>query len=229
MATYVLLHGGWAGGWMWREVATLLQQAGHQAFTPTLTGLGERVHLVNPDVDLNTHIQDVKNVLFYEDLSDVILVGYSGSGAVATGVAELAADRIAHLVYLDALILQDGQSVADIAGPEMMGFLEEAALAHGDGWLIPPDPSNSPRHTAQPLKPFQQPLSISNPDAALLPHTFILCKRGAEDVGALHAPVAQAAKRLKADDSWGYQEIDTGHMPMWTHPQELTELLLQFS
>ena len=227
MATYVLIHGSWAGGWQWREVATSLQQAGQQAFTPTLTGLGERVHLANPDIDLNTHIQDVVNLLIYEDLSEVVLVGYSSSGLVASGVAEIAAERIAHLVYLDALVAQNGQSAADLAGPEVMGFLEEAAQAYGDGWRIPPDPSDSSRHTAQPLKPLQQPVSISNPDAAKLPRTFIFCKKGMEDIGPLHIPIARAAEMAKAEKGWQYRELDSGHMPMWTHPQELTELLLE--
>lgn len=229
MSNYVLIHGGWAGGWMWREVADYLRQAGHQVFTPTLTGLGERVHLARPDIDLNTHIQDVLNVLIYEDLWEVNLVGYSGGGMVATGVAELAADRIAHLIYLDALVPQDGQSVADLAGPDVMSFLEEAAQAGGDGWKIPTFPDDGPRHTAQPLKPFQQPVSVVNPDAAELPRTFILCTKGMEDVGDLHLPVAKAAEMAKADDHWQYYEIDTGHMPMWTHPRELTDLFLELA
>jgi len=229
MSTFVLTHGSWAGGWMWREVATNLQQAGNQVFTPTLTGLGERVHLASPDIDLKTHIQDVLNVLIYEDLWDVNLVGYSSGGMVATGVAELAPDRIAHLIYLDALVPQDGQSVADLAGPELMAFLEGVAQEGGDGWQIPTFPDATPQHTAQPLKPFQQPVSVTNPDAGELPRTFILCTRGMEDVGDLHIPVARAAEMAAADDRWKYLEIDTGHMPMWTHPKELTELLLELA
>ena len=116
MATFVLVHGGWAGGWQWREVAGLLRAAGHEVFTPTLTGLGERVHLANPDIGLDTHIQDILMVLEYEELRDVILVGYSYSGMVITGVAELAPERISQLIYLDAFVPQDGQSMLDNAG-----------------------------------------------------------------------------------------------------------------
>ena len=105
MATYVLCQGGWAGGWQWREVATLLRAAGHEVYTPTFTGLGERVHLAHPEIDLHTHIEDILMVLHYEDLHGVILVGYSGSGPVISGVAEKAAERIGHLVYLDAFVL----------------------------------------------------------------------------------------------------------------------------
>ena len=98
MATYVLVHGGWDGGWAWRDVARELQAAGHEAFTPTLTGSGERVHLASPEVDLDTHVLDVANVLIYEDLHDVILVGSSSGGMVTTGVAERVPERISHLI-----------------------------------------------------------------------------------------------------------------------------------
>jgi pimeloyl-ACP methyl ester carboxylesterase len=210
---------------MWQEVATNLQQAGHQVYTPTLTGLGERVHLANPEIDMNMHIQDVKNVLVYEDLWQVNLVGYSSGGMVATGVAELVPERISHLIYLDALVPQDGQSVADMTGSDVMAFFEEAAREGGDGWRIPVFPDATPQHTAQLLKPLQQPVSVSNPDAAELPRTFILCTKGAEDVGDLHTPVQTSAERAAADERWNYLEIETGHMPMWSHPQELTNLL----
>lgn len=229
MATFVLTHGAWAGGWMWQEVANDLRQAGHQVYTPTLTGMGERVHLATPDVDMDTHIQDVHNVLIYEDLWQVNLVGYSGGGVVATGVAELVPERIAQLIYLDALVPQDGQSIADMAGPEVMAYLEGAAQEGGDGWRIPTFPDDTAQHTPQLLKPFQQPVSVNNAKAAELPRTFILCTRGAEDVGDLHAPVQRSAEMAADDDRWRYLEIETGHMPMWTHPQELTKLFLELA
>ncbi len=128
MATYVLVHGGWTGGWLWRKVATHLRAAGHDVYTPTLTGLGERVHLASPDIDLETHIQDILMVLDYEELRDVILVGYSYSGMVVTAVAERAPERLAHLVYLDAFVPGDGDSLASIIGPELTAFLEQVAV-----------------------------------------------------------------------------------------------------
>ena len=225
MATFILTHGAWAGSWMWQEVAAKLRQAGHQVYTPTLTGMGERVHLAGPEIDLNTHIQDVKNVLVYEDLRQVNLVGYSSGGIVAAGVAELVPERISHLIYLDALVPQDGQSIADMAGPDVMAFLEEAAREGGDGWRIPVFPDATPQHTAQLLKPYQQPLSVTNPATAVLPRTFIFCTSGADDIGELHTPVRKSAERAAVDEGWNYLEMDTGHMPMWTHPQELTGLL----
>jgi pimeloyl-ACP methyl ester carboxylesterase len=229
MATFVLIHGAWAGGWQWQDIATSLQQNGHQVYTPTLTGLGERVHLASPEVDLHTHIWDVVNVLIYEDLRDVLLVGYSSGGLIATGVAEVAADRIAHIIYLDALVPQDGQSAANLAGPELMNLLEETALAYGDGWRIPTDPGGDPRHTPQPIRPYLDPVTISNPEAAKLPRTFILCTKGMEDIGPLHTPIAKAAEKAKENGNWGYIELESGHTPMWTHVDELTELLLRFA
>ncbi len=117
MATYVLVHGGGHGGWCYQRVARILRASGHEVYAPTLTGLGERSHLLNSDVDLHRHIEDVVAVLHYEDLRDVILVGHSYGGMVITGVADRASDRIGRLVYLDAATPRNGQSLVDVAGP----------------------------------------------------------------------------------------------------------------
>src|ERR687885_315704 len=115
MATYVLVHGGWHGGWCWRKVVPLLRRHGHEVYTPTLTGLGERSHLAHPLVDLETHVTDVVNVLFYEDLREVILLGHSNGGTLITAVAERVPERLAHLVYLDAFVPEDGQASVHLA------------------------------------------------------------------------------------------------------------------
>ena len=193
MATFVLVHGGWADGWQWREVASLLCAAGHEVFTPTLTGLGERVHLASPEVGLDTHIQDILMVLAYEELRDVILVGYSYSGMVITGVAEHAPERLAHLVYLDAYVPHDGESLLAMLGPDAAAFIEQAAQAHGDGWRIPHDPPDAPRRTPHPLKTGQQPVSLTNPAAAALPRTFIYCTQDKDAMGPVGLPITQAA------------------------------------
>ena len=146
MTTFVLCHGGWSGGWQWQEVASLLRSAGQEVFTPTFTGLGERVHLASPEVDLDTYIQDILMVLKYENLSDVVLLGYSISGPVISGVAEKAVERISHLVYLDAYVLEDGQSLADQVGAEIMAGLQEAARMYGEGWRLPHDPPDAVAH-----------------------------------------------------------------------------------
>ena len=136
MATFVLVHGAWAGGWYWKRVRPLLTAAGHDVFTPTLTGLGERAHLATPDIGLETHIRDVLGVLTYEDLSDVVLVGHSCGGIVITGVAERAPGRLAHLVYLDAYVPADGQSFLDLlVSPERAAMFREQARTEGDGSL----------------------------------------------------------------------------------------------
>src|SRR5438094_6338595 len=131
MTTFVLLHGATTGGWQMRAVADRLRAAGHAVFTPTLTGLGERSHLLGPAIDLTTHIQDVVGVLVYEDLHDVILLGKSYSGIVITGVAERAPERLRHLVYLDALVPRDGQSFLDMAGLETAGKIRADVEARG--------------------------------------------------------------------------------------------------
>ena len=229
MATYVLCQGGWAGGCQWKEVASLLRAAGHEVYTPTFTGLGERVHLAHPEIDLYTHIEDILMVLHYEDLHGVILVGYSGSGPVISGVAEKAAARIGHLVYLDAFVLEDGQSMATQVRPELMADLVAAAEEHGDGWQIPHDPPDADRRTPQPLKPILTRLTLQNPAAAVLPRTFIYCTEGAQDLGPLHQPMTQAAAMAKRDTAWRYRELKTGHIPMWTMPRELSNLLLELA
>ena len=118
MANFVLVHGAWIGGWCWRPNAQALRRAGHEVFTPTLTGLGERSHLMNPSINLDTHITDVVNVIKYEELSDVILVGHSYGGMVVTGVADKLPEKIASLVYLDAFVPENGQSLAELAPPD---------------------------------------------------------------------------------------------------------------
>ncbi len=229
MATYVLCHGGWSGGWQWRDMATRLRAAGHDVYTPTFTGLGERVHLASREVDLHTYIQDILMVLKYENLHDVVLLGYSISGAVISGVAEAATDRIGQLVYLDAYVLRDGESIADQIGADITGALQHTADLVGDGWWLPHDPPDADRRTNQSLVPVLTPLALKNPAVEALPRTFIYCTRGAQDIGPLHLPIAQAAERAKADPHWRYRELDSGHMPMWEMPQELADLLVELA
>src|ERR1700745_1432679 len=131
--------GAWSAGWAWKKMRPLTEAAGHRLFTPSYTGLGERAHLANPSIDLETHIQDVLNVIKYEDLRDVVLVGHSYGGMVATGVADRARDRISRLIYLDAFVPTDGQSLMDANPPATRQRMQELAKA-GDGWRVPPNP-----------------------------------------------------------------------------------------
>lgn len=221
MATYVLVHGGWDGGWAWQAVARELRAAGHEAFTPTLTGLGERVHLVSPEVDLETHVLDVVNVLCYEDLHDAVLVGSSYGGMVITGVAERVPERIQHLIYLDAFAPENGESVADLVDPEFWAGLQQAAQAYGDGWRVPHNPPDADRRTDFPLKAAVQPLTVDNPDAARLKHTYVLFTES-----FLRPTMERMAARAR-EAGWNYREMPFDHYPCIDRPHEVAELLLE--
>lgn len=238
MATYVLVHAAFQGGWGWKRVAPFLRTAGHEVYTPTLTGVGERAHLATPAVDMDTHIQDVVGVLKYEDLQQVILVGHSYGGTVITGVADRAPERLAHLVYLDAQVPRDGESQMMITSvsPES---LQEQARAEGEGWLVLPPPAEpgrvgavsqadlqwvEARRTPQPLATYQQPLRLTNELAATLPRTYILCTEGKQE----GSPFVRFARRAQAE-GWRYRELATGHYAPITAPGEVADLLLELA
>src|SRR5262245_41986703 len=140
MATFGVSTGPWSAGWAWMKVRPLLRAAGHEVFTPTYTGLGERAHHVSRSVNLETHIADVLAVLECEDLRDVVLLGHSYGGMVATGVADRARERIAQLIYLDAFVPKNGQSLVDLLPPQARQQMQERVMA-GDGWRVPPNPT----------------------------------------------------------------------------------------
>ena len=140
MATFLIIHGAWSAGWAWKKMRPRLRALGHEVFTPTCTGLGERAHLAHPEVSLDTHIDDMLAVLEYEDLHDVVLVGHSYGGMVATGVADRAAARLQQLVYLDAFVPQDGQSAFDLIPAKARERNLEQARSEGEGWLLPANP-----------------------------------------------------------------------------------------
>jgi pimeloyl-ACP methyl ester carboxylesterase len=226
IATFVLVHGGFCGGWIWHDVSSLLRSAGHDVFTPSLTGMGDRVHLAQPDTDLDTHIQDIVMVMSYEDLRDVILVGHSYAGMVITGVAEKVPERLAHIVYFDAFVPQDGQSFFDMVGEEGTAEIRKAADADGDGWRVP-SPDWDSRLTDQPLKTALQPVRVENANATNLPRTFIHCTQRRENMGMPGIPIIRAAKEIKEDKGWRYRELDRGHLAHLEAPREVTELLLE--
>ena len=227
MATYVLVHGGWDGGWAWRAVANELQAAGHAVFTPTLTGSGERVHLASPSVDLHTHVLDIVNVLHYEKLHDVILVGISYSGMVITGVAEQVPERLGQLIYLDAFVPQDGESLKDLIGPGLAAFFTERAQTLGDGWRVPHLPPEADRRTDVLLNVLSQPVTVRNPLAARLLHTYVLFTAKPPD-NPFGPILAQIAARVRAE-GWRYQELATDHFPILDQPHEVATLLLELA
>jgi pimeloyl-ACP methyl ester carboxylesterase len=228
MATFVVAHGAWSAAWAWKKMRPLLRAAGHELWTPTYTGLGERAHLANTDVSLDTHIQDVVAVLEAEDLSDVILIGHSYGGMVATGVADRARARVKHLVYLDAFAPKDGQAAFDLLPPDIAEKMRAGAAASPSGFGIPSNPMPSdtspedqawaaPRRLPQPVKAFSTKLKLSAEPSAL--RSYIYCKR--IGIGDTFRQFAERAKR----EGWRSFEIDSSHNPHITNPQGLLAIL----
>jgi pimeloyl-ACP methyl ester carboxylesterase len=214
-----------------------LREAGHEVFTPSLTGIGERVHLASPQVDLTTHVTDVVNTILYEDLTDIVLLGYSYGGMVVTGALEHVAGRVAHLVYLDAFLPADGQSLKDLTGAPY----GVPAIGPGSQWLIEPlyraleDDSQlewfNARRTWHPVGCFTEPVRLRKPPEDY-PFTRTYVKalqetRGATGTGG--SAFWRAAEHAKADPAWRYREIDTDHMIPVNRPGELVDLLLELA
>jgi pimeloyl-ACP methyl ester carboxylesterase len=205
-------------------------KAGHRLLTPTYTGLGERAHLVHKGIDLGSHIDDICAVAETEDLRDFVLIGHSYGGMVATGVADRIPDRIRRIVYLDAFVPRDGQSLADLVGETAWSGMR-ARIAEGDGWRVPPNPTppdTSPtdaawlgaRRMPQPAACFEQKLKLRNGETRI-PRTYVYCLKTAP-----HDPFRQFATRAKSSPGWRYHEIDASHSPHVTTPDALMELLL---
>src|SRR5687767_10332108 len=136
--TFLVCHGAWSAGWAWKKMHPLMQGAGHRLITPSYTGLGERAHLAHPGIDLDAHIEDMLNVIKYEDLRDIVLIGHSYGGMVATGVADRARDKVRQLIYVDAFVPDDGQSLLDLNQAAVLRMQE---LAKSGGWRVPPNPT----------------------------------------------------------------------------------------
>lgn len=236
MACFVLVHGGLFGGWCWAKVAPKLRSEGHEVYTPTLTGFGERSHLLNRDIGLNTHVDDVKNVILFEDLHDVILTGHSYSGMVIGSVADRIPDRIGHLAFIDAFIPENGKSMTDIQINSSRELFNKIVNEEGDGWLLKPLSPDSDtlgvieqddirwlksKLTPLPYKTLIDPATITNPEAEKIPRTYIYCtdKSAPDSFKAF-------AQRTKSNPSWRYREVHTGHSAMVTAPQKVSDELL---
>jgi pimeloyl-ACP methyl ester carboxylesterase len=228
-ATFLVAHGAWSAGWAWKKMHPLMTAAGHRLITPTYTGLGEREHLASPSIDLETHIQDMLGVIKYEQLDNLVLIGHSYGGMVATAVADRVPERIARLVYLDAFVPTDGQALLDIVSPAAAQRMRASAKS-GDGWRVAPNPSppDTPAGDVKwiqglrlphPVKTFETPLRLRNGDTRI-PRTYIYCKRiNPEDTFRVFA---ERARR----EHWTYHEIDSSHSPHITAPDALLALLL---
>lgn len=231
MATYVLVHGAWGGAHGWRRLRPLLWARGHEVFTPALTGLGERSHLAGPEIDLSLHIKDVENLIFYEDLNDIVLVGHSYGGMVVTGVADRMPERIAHLVYLDAFLPAGGQSLSDLGG--------RGPPADASEWRVPPmarrydTPEEEAWWTArrgpQPRRTFEEKVNLSLPlEKRAFSRTYIKATGDPRPAhGAPPSPFYRFADWVQNDPAWRYHELPTGHNVQVTMPAELTQLLLE--
>jgi len=230
MATFVLVHGGWSGAHGWRTVRRLLAAAGHDVFTPSLTGIGERVHLVSPQVDLTTHIHDVVHHILFEDLRDIVLVGYSYGGAVVTAALEHVADRLRELVYLDAFVPADGQTVAGLSGRD-----RPTLMLLGAEWLVPPldrqydDPEEAAWQTARrvphPVRCFTEPVRLAKPvEEYAFGLTYIKATADSRDAPGGNA-FWDVAEHAKASTRWQYHEIETNHMVASNRAKELATLL----
>lgn len=234
MTTYVLVHGAWSGAHGFHLVRPLLTRAGHDVFTPSLTGIGERAHLTSPQVGLGTHIRDVVNVVLYEDLTDLVLVGFSYGGFVVTGALAHLADRVRHLVYLDAFVPANGETASSLAGrdPATPATVEEP-------WLVPPPARGfedsqegafqTARRTPQPVGCFTEPVRLARP-LEDFPFTRTYVKATADPPeGPTGRAFWAAAERARTSPAWAYREIATTHMVASNRPRELADLLLELA
>lgn len=236
MATYLLVHGAWHGGWCWKRVADRLRAKGHIVFTPTLTGLGERAHLAGPDVDLDCHINDVLGVIDMEEIDNAILCGHSYGGQVITPVLDRRVDRFRAAIWLDAFVPQDGLSLIDGWPPERAQHIREEVARSGDGWKVPPMPPEyfgvmdeedaawvTRRCVPQPLKTFSQPVHLTGAWETVEKKMYLLAE--------LHpnSSFDRFSVPLSEKPDWDVRAVASGHDVMIDTPDLLTEILLELA
>ena len=227
--TFVLVHGSWHGGWCWRRVSDLLEQKGHKVFTPTLTGVGERSHLLSKDINLDTHIADIVNVIKWEELKDIVLVGHSYGGAVVSGVAEQMHGNIGSFVFLDAFAPENGESVASLTtrrdaiealvqkGETSMKPVPAAAFQVNEkdrAWV-------DGKCTPHPLATLTDKMIITGARDRIAKKAYIRAR------GYANAPFDAAREKVKAAAGWRIYEVPCGHDVMVDMPDRLTEILLE--
>ncbi|MGU3540888.1 alpha/beta fold hydrolase [Methylobacterium sp. A54F] len=236
-ATFVLVHGAWHGGWCWRDVVAGLAAAGHRAFAPTLTGLGQSRHLLAGDVTLDTCVADVAGLIEAEELSGVVLVGHSFGGAVISGVADRLGPRLRHLVYLDALVIPGGARPFDAVPPAVAAERRRRIAEEGGGIALPVPPVSAfgipedhpsaawvrRRLTPHPAGTYESPLRLAHPLGNGLPRTYVHC------TDPSYAPLADVRRWVRSQPGWAWAEIAAGHDAMVTAPEPLTRLLAGFA
>ncbi|GLU55558.1 alpha/beta fold hydrolase [Dyadobacter frigoris] len=232
---YVLVHGAWHGGWCWQKVSKNLRANGAEVYTPTLSGLGEHRNTLNKDINLDTHIEDIVNLIVMEDLRNVILVGHSYAGTVIAGVADRIPERLNKLIFLDAMIVRNGESALSVHPKEAREYSENSSKS-SNGLSIPSFPVEAfgitnkedakwinERLTPQPFKTFTQTLVLKNPYGNHLPLIYIACTNP-------QMPVLKTfSDRVKNDKNWKHYSLNTGHDAMITVPDELSALLEKIS
>lgn len=230
--TYVLVHGAYGGGWIWRDVAEGLRRAGHRVWTPTQTGLGERAHLLSRQITADTHIEDVAGVLETDELHDVILVGHSYGGVAVTGVADRMADRVRHVVYLDALIPENGERVFDILPAGMADGRRRTAVEQGGGVALPvpgadafPIPAGPAkdwfmrRLRPHPIGTYESVVRLGKPAGAGLPVTYV------SYTGPALASIEPSRQRARNKAGWRFLEMPVPHDVEIPNPEKVVELL----
>jgi len=237
---FVLVHGAWHGGWCWRRVAQVLQLDHHKAFAVTLTGLGERAHLLSPAINLDTHINDVINLIEAEELHEVTLAVHSYAGMIGTAVADRMGERLKHLVYVDAVVPQPGESWSSTHDAATQQKRMAGAQATANFSFAPPDPEVfglqgadhdwvQRRQTPHPGNTYQAPLDFDVQRVAAVPRTFVSCTAPAL------ATITPSRLRARDPNFWGgawlpnsrMVELATGHDPMVTEPAALARILLE--
>jgi pimeloyl-ACP methyl ester carboxylesterase len=219
---YVIVHGAWGGSWAFKKVDSLITAQGHVVYRPSLTGQGERVHLASADVNLTTHVNDVVNLILFEGLRDIILVGHSYGGMVITGVANKVHDRIRKLIYLDAMVPNDGETVMGLMDPKGEGL---KSMIQGD-YIVPPwvrADQKPPKDVPHPLKTFTEPIELKNAEVKKILTTYILTvdpgKKAEEDT---FWKFAQRAK----ERGWPVHQMNADHNPQWSASEDLVTRLL---
>lgn len=233
--TFVLVHGAWHGGWCWNAVATRLRAAGHRVYTPTQTGLGERRHLLSREITLDTFATDITNVIEFEDLHDVVLVGHSFAGLTISAVADRMPERLRHLVYLDSLLVTDNGAPFDSLPKDVVAARIKAADDSSGGLSLPnPAPSafglTDPDHqamiasrlTPHPLSTYQSKLGLKHPLTNGVPATYVVC------TDPIYAPLESSRAYVRAQN-WDIRELATGHDAMIAAPDDTTDLLMELA
>ena len=231
MATFVLVHGAWHGGWCWQRVTRQLNDQGHEVFAPSLTGLGDRAHLLGPEINLSTHVDDITNIFRSYDLEDVVLCGHSYGGLVITGVADRMPGSIRSLVYLDALVPEDGQSMFDTIPQEYVDVFE-ATAAQGDGFSVPPMTGEqfgvneadaawmNEKCCNHPIGCFTEQLALTGAYERIVKRTYILAS------GFDHPSTKAHHARFDDDPTWHALVMNGGHDLMIDNPRGVAEVLL---